>query len=81
MDDLLPTRPVSLGNGGNEESIYRREVRKMLSMILLIFALVLFVVAGSFVPEPWKDRLVCYGLACLTGAWIVEKAGGNNLLK
>ena len=46
----------------------------MLSLILFVFALVLFTVAGLVNPaEPWRDRLVCYGLACLAGAFLVEK--------
>lgn len=48
----------------------------MLSLILLVFALVLFVVA-AFVnpaPEPWRNRLICFGLACWVGAEIVRNA-------
>jgi hypothetical protein len=46
----------------------------MLSLILLVFALVLFVLAGLINPanEPWRTRLVCFGLACLAGAEIVR---------
>jgi len=44
----------------------------MLSVILLVFALVLFILAGAvrFTPtdEPWRGRLVCFGLACAVGA-------------
>jgi hypothetical protein len=38
----------------------------MLSLILLVFAFVLFIVAGALaIPEPpWKTRLICFGLAC-----------------
>jgi cytochrome c oxidase assembly factor CtaG len=47
----------------------------MLSLILLVFAFVLFVIAG-FVrpePEPWRARMVCFGLACLALAEIVTR--------
>ncbi len=46
----------------------------MLSLILLVFALVLFVIAGAVrpEPEPWRSRLVCFGLACLAGAEIAR---------
>ena len=46
----------------------------MLSLILLVFAFVLFVIAG-FVrpePEPWRGRMICFGLACLALAEIVR---------
>lgn len=48
----------------------------MLSLILLVFALVLFVVAGVMNPasEPQRTRLVCFGLACLAGAEIAVRA-------
>jgi hypothetical protein len=46
----------------------------MLSLILLVFALVLFVVAGFVNPaEPWRGRLLCFGLACLAGAEIIGR--------
>lgn len=45
----------------------------MLSLILLVFALVLFVVAGVVAPaEPWRGRLLCIGLACWVGAELVK---------
>jgi hypothetical protein len=48
----------------------------MLSLILLVFALVLFVIAGFLNPpnEPWRSKLVCFGLACLAGAEIAVRA-------
>jgi len=47
----------------------------MLSLILLVFALVLFAVAGLVNPaEPWRGKLLCFGLACLAGAEIVRSA-------
>ena len=46
----------------------------MLSIILLVFALVLFAVAGFINPpdSPWRSKLVCFGLACLAGADLVR---------
>lgn len=39
----------------------------MLQLLLFVFAFVLFLVAGLIaVPEPWHNKLVCLGLACLT---------------
>ena len=44
----------------------------MLSLILLVFALVLFIIAGAFrfapTDEPVRGRIVCFGLACAVGA-------------
>jgi hypothetical protein len=47
----------------------------MLSIILLVFAFVLFVIAGAARPEtePWRGRLVCFGLACLSLASLVDR--------
>jgi hypothetical protein len=49
----------------------------MLSLILYVFALVLFMLAG-FVnlpsDNPWRSRLVCFGLACMVGAEIASHA-------
>jgi hypothetical protein len=46
----------------------------MLSLILMVFALVLFVVAGLInPPDPWRGRLMCFGLACMAGAEIVGR--------
>lgn len=48
----------------------------VLSLVLLVFALVLFTVAGFVaVPDPWHNRLICFGLACLAAAMLFEKAG------
>lgn len=45
----------------------------MLSLILLVFAFVLFAVAGLVDPaQPWHNRLVCYGLACFALSFVVE---------
>lgn len=37
-----------------------------LSLISLVFALVLFVIAAAWNPPPWYPRLVAAGLAFLT---------------
>ena len=45
----------------------------MLSMILLVFALVLFVIGAFANPvDPWRGRLLCLGLACMAGAELVS---------
>ena len=46
----------------------------LFSVLLLVFALVLFVI-GSFVNpvDPWRGRLLCLGLACIAGAEIVSR--------
>lgn len=53
----------------------------MLSLILYVFALVLFILAGFLNPpnEPWRSKLVCFGLACIAGAEIVAR--GAPLLR
>ena len=51
------------------------EVFDMLSLILLVFALVLFIIAGFVNPvDPWRGKLLCFGLACLAGAELVSRA-------
>lgn len=46
----------------------------MLSLVLLVFALVLFVVGAAVNPvDPWRGRLLCLGLACMAGAEIVSR--------
>jgi hypothetical protein len=48
----------------------------MFATILLVFALVLFIIAGMVNPiEPWRGRLLCFGLACWVGASLVGSAG------
>lgn len=46
----------------------------MLSLILLIFALVLFIVAAFLSPsaEPWRGKLGLLGLACWVAAEIFK---------
>ncbi len=52
----------------------------MLSLILMVFALVLFIIAGSFayaVPDwPWRNRLLCFGLACWVASELVSRGPG-----
>lgn len=53
----------------------------MVPLILYVFALVLFVLAGFLNPpnEPWRSKLVCFGLACVAGAEILTR--GAPLLR
>lgn len=55
----------------------------MLSLILLVFAFVLAVVAGITGPgapaAPWPWRLLCYGIACYFLADILQR--GAPLLR
>jgi apolipoprotein N-acyltransferase len=52
----------------------------MLSLILLVFAFVLFVVAGLAAPEPpWRSKLACFGLACWVLAELVRGIGPTGL--
>ena len=53
----------------------------MLSLILLVFALVLFLLAAfQNLPTYPGGRLVCFGLACLTGAELLARASASGLL-
>ncbi len=46
----------------------------MLSLILMVFALVFFLIAAFVNPvDPWRGRLLCLGLACIAGAEIVSR--------
>jgi hypothetical protein len=47
----------------------------MLSLILLVFAFVLAVVAGLVNPatEPWRWRLFCFSLACFFLAELINR--------
>lgn len=46
------------------------------SLILLVFAFVLFVLAAFAPdPEPRRSKLCCFGLACWVAAEIVLRAG------
>lgn len=50
----------------------------MISLILLVFAFVLAVLAGSLNPAPappWPWRLLCYSLACWFLADLVVRGG------
>ena len=46
----------------------------MLSLILLVFAFVLAIVAALLGPpeHPWRNRLVCFALACFFLAEILK---------
>jgi hypothetical protein len=49
----------------------------LLSMILVVFAFVLFAISAVWNPSPdtpWRARLVCAGLACWTLAEILSRA-------
>ena len=43
-------------------------------MFPLMFALVFFVIAALAPAEPWRWRLLCFGLACLAGAFLLAGA-------
>lgn len=46
----------------------------MVSLILLVFALVLFCIAAAVNPvEPWRGKLCCVAFACWVGAEIVSR--------
>jgi hypothetical protein len=80
----LKRKRVCTDSPGCEQSgtfpfLNRAHTPVMLSLILLVFALVLFVIAGFVNPaEPWRGRLLCFGLACLAGA---ELAGRVPVLR
>lgn len=45
----------------------------MLSIILIVFALVLAILAGaSNPPEVWRGRLICFALACFFAAELLK---------
>ncbi len=49
----------------------------MISLILLIFAFVLFAIAAMVNPvDPWRGKLACIGLACWVLAEIVLRVPG-----
>ena len=53
----------------------------MLSLILLVFALVLILLAAfNNAPSDPRGRLACFGLACLAGAEIAIRASAAGLL-
>jgi len=50
----------------------------MISLILLVFALVLFILAGLFAlpaTEPWRAwaRVFCFGLACWVASELISR--------
>jgi hypothetical protein len=49
----------------------------MISLILLVFALVLFCIAAAVNPvEPWRGKLCCIAFACWVGAEIIARLPG-----
>lgn len=46
----------------------------MISLILLVFGFVLFVLAGFGIPNPPRFNLIGWGLACCTLAEIMARA-------
>lgn len=46
----------------------------MITLILLVFGFVLFVLAGFGVPNPTRFNLIGFGLACCTLAEILSRA-------
>lgn len=50
----------------------------MLTLILLVFAFVLLMVAAFLSPpeHPWKGRLALFGLSCFVLAEILTRAPG-----
>lgn len=47
----------------------------MISTLLLMFALVLFILAGAWNTDPWRSRLVSFGLACWVAAELLKGIG------
>lgn len=50
----------------------------MLSTILVMAALILFIIAGAWNPppdNPWRSRLVCFGLACWVAGDLLRGVG------
>jgi uncharacterized membrane-anchored protein YjiN (DUF445 family) len=46
----------------------------MLSLILLIFALVLFLISAFVNPvDPWRGKLCCIAFACWVGAELISR--------
>ena len=51
----------------------------MLTLILVVFAFVLFVLAGLGLPQPARFNFIGWGLACCALAWILS--AGPALLR
>ena len=47
----------------------------MLSLILMVFGFVLFVLAGLGIPSPSRFNLLAFGLACWILAELIVKTG------
>ena len=45
----------------------------MLATILIVFALVFFVIAAAWNPEPYRVRLIAAGLAAYMGSILVGR--------
>lgn len=41
------------------------------ALLLLMFALVAFIISGGWAGEPQRWKLLCYGLAAATGAFLI----------
>lgn len=49
----------------------------MLPTLLFLLSIVFFFIAGAIaVPEPWRDRLICFGLTCFAAAEFTSKMAG-----
>lgn len=46
----------------------------MITLILLIFALVLFILSGLGIPSPSRFNLLAFGLACWVAAELFGRA-------
>ena len=54
----------------------------MLSLILLVFAFVLLLVAGLInAAAPWRDKLACLGLACWVLSEIIVRSPLGGVVK
>lgn len=47
----------------------------MVSLILLLFAFVLFVLAGLGLPQPARFNFIGWGLACMVLAEVLGRSG------
>lgn len=47
----------------------------MATLILLVFAFVLFIVSGLLAVEPWRWRMLTWGLAAWVLSLILSQAG------
>jgi hypothetical protein len=47
----------------------------IIQLLLLVFALVFFIIAGLGIPNPPRFQFLGWGLACLTGYFITVITG------